>query len=134
VQPLIEDRVMKHFNRLNIVHYIPGRLRIHIPLLKRLPPEWLSYRPLLTKLIRLEKGLIDVELSIETGRALVHYDPRCIDDKKVLEWLRKLAFMLYGDLLETPPASRSQIGAFLKNVHTRYHRMLNRNCNSQKVY
>jgi hypothetical protein len=133
MQPWIADRVMKHFSRINIVHHLPGRLRLHVPLLERLDPEWQRYEVGLLDLIKLEKGLIDVELSILTGRALIRYDHRQTDKEKILRWLRKLALMLYSDFLEAPSVSRRQIDQFLKKVHAQYRRFLKRNHNAREV-
>jgi hypothetical protein len=134
MQVLIADKVMKHFSRINVVHHLPGRLRIHIPLLARLGPEWQRYEAGLLNLIKLEKGLIDVELSIPTSRVLIHYDHRRTDKEKILQWLRKLAFMVYSDFLEAPSDSRQQIDSFLENVYTQYRRFLKRNRNAKEVF
>jgi hypothetical protein len=87
----------------------------------------------LLDLIKLEKGLTDVELSIPTGRALIRYDHRQTDKEKILRWLRKLALMLYSDFLAAPSESRRQIDPFLKKVHTQYRRLLKRNHNAREV-
>jgi hypothetical protein len=133
MQPWIADRVMKHFSRINIVHHVPGRLRLHIPLLERLDPEWQRYEAGLLDLVKLEKGLTDLELSILTGRALIRYDHCQTDKEKILRWLRKLALMLYGDFLAAPSESRRKIDPFLKKVHTQYRRLLKRNHNAREV-
>lgn len=130
---LIADKIIKHFNRINIVHHLPGRLRLHIPALERLDPEWQKYEPGLLDLIKLEDGLIDVKLSILSGRALIRYDHRKIDKEGILRWLRKLALMVYNDFMAAPYESRRQIDPFLKKVHTQYQRLPKRNHNTRKV-
>lgn len=133
MQPLIADRVMQHFSRIKVVHHLPGRLRLHIPLLERLAPEWGRYEAGLLDLIKLEEGLIDVELSIVSGRALIRYDHSRIDEEQILKWLRKLALMLYNDFLEAPTESRRQIDPFLKKLQTQYRHCLKRNRNAGEV-
>lgn len=131
---LIADKIMKHFSRINVLHHLPGRLRIHIPLLARLGPEWRRYEAGLRDLIKREEGLIDVELSIPTGRALICYDYRQTDKEKILQGLRKLALMVYSDFLEAPSESRRRIDPFLKHVHTQYRRFLKRNRKAKEVF
>jgi hypothetical protein len=133
MQPWIADRVMKHFSRIHVVHHLPGRLRLHIPLLERLDPKWQRYEAGMLNLIKLEKGLTDVELSIPSGRALIHYDHRKTDKEEILQWLRKLALMLYRDFLAAPSESRLRIDAFLNKLHTRYRRILKPNRNASEV-
>ena len=134
MQVLIADRIMKHVSRIHVVHHIPGRLRIHIPLLARMGPKCQRYEAGLRDLIKLEEGLLDVEVSIPTGRALICYDHRQTDKDKILQWLRKLALMVYSDFLEAPSESRRQIDPFLKTVYTRYRRFLKRNRNAKEVF
>jgi hypothetical protein len=133
MQSLIADSVMKHFSRIKVVHHLPGRLRLHIPLLERLDPEWQRYEADLLDLIKIDESLIDVQLSVLTGRVLIRYDHRQIDKDEIMQWLRKLALMLYSDFLEAPSESRRQIDSFLKKVHTRYSRLLKRNRNAREV-
>lgn len=130
---LITDGVMKHFSRIKVVHHIPGRLRLYIPLLERLGPEWRKYETDLLDLIKIKEGLIDAELSIFSGRVLIRYDPRRIDKDEIMQSLRKLALMLYSDFLVTSTESRRQIDAFLKKVRSRYGRFLKSNCNTREV-
>jgi hypothetical protein len=124
---LITDRVMKHFSRIKVVHHLPGRLRLQIPLLERLDPQWQRYEADLIDLIKIKEGLIDVELSILSGRALIRYDHHRIDKGAIMQWLRKLTLMLYSDFLEAPPESRRQLDSLLKKVHTQYSRVFKRN-------
>lgn len=133
MQSLIADRVMKHFSRINVVHHIPGRLRLHVPILERLEPKWQRYQTGLLDLIKLKEGLIHVELSIPSGRALIRYDHRLIDKEEILQWLKKLACMLYSDFLEASFESRRQIDPFLKKVYTQYSRIPRRNRNAGEV-
>ena len=134
MQALIADRIMKHVSRINVVHHLPGRLRLHIPLLERLDPKWQRYEAGLLNLIKIEKGLIDVKLSFPSGRALIRYDHRQIDKDEIMHWLRKLAFMLCSDFLAAPLESRRQIDPFLKKVHTKYSRFLKRNRSAREVF
>ncbi|MEJ2640644.1 MAG: hypothetical protein P8010_13805, partial [Desulfosarcinaceae bacterium] len=113
---LITDRVMKHFSRIKVVHHLPGRLRLQIPLLERLDPPWQRYEADLIDLIKIKEGLIDGEWSILSGRALIRYDHHRIDKGAIMQWLRKLTLKLYSDFLEAPPESRRQLNSLLKKV------------------
>ena len=57
------------------VHYVPGRLRIRIPRLKRNAEE----ARILTKALSRVSGVRSVEVNLLTGSLLVHYDP-CVSN------------------------------------------------------
>ena len=108
--------VMKHFRQVKVVHHLPGRLRLHIPLLERLAPDWRPYQSHLIDIIKNKEGLVDIELSIVTGRVLVRYDPRRINQTQILQWFRKVALVLCAGYIDAPFESKQQIVPFLKKM------------------
>ncbi len=108
----------KLLNQVKVVHRLPGRVRISVPLLDRVPSEWLRYKTDLIKIIKRRQGIEDLELSIVTGRVLIHYDPRQITQTRVLQWMRRVATMFCEGYAEAPFSSKQQIAPFLKRMRS----------------
>ena len=108
----------KLFNQVKVVHCLPGRLRLSVPLLERVPSEWLPYKTDLIKIIKRRQGIEDLELSIVTGRVLIHYDPQQITQIRVLQWMRRVATMFCEGYAEAPFRSKQQIAPFLKRMRS----------------
>ena len=110
--------VHKFFNQLKIVHRLPGRLRLSVPMLDRVPSEWLHHKTDLIQIIKRRPGIEDLELSIVTGRVLIHYDPQQITPTRVLQWMRRVATMLCEGYAEAPFRSEQHIAPFLKRMRS----------------
>ena len=89
----VEDLIFKVLLRFKVVHSIPGRIRIHIPMSRKIPKEWKQSLENLDRLKELE-GIREVDFSMITGNALVHYDPEKISEKEIIETLREIAKVL----------------------------------------
>jgi len=113
----------KLMGQVQVVHHLQGRLRLYIPFLEGLSPEWRRYQTEIIEIIKLQEGLLDIELSTLSGRVLICYDPRRTDKKRILEWLEKVALILYGNYVDAPFKSKQQIVPFLKRARSRIRRL-----------
>ncbi len=125
--------MLKNFRSIEVVHHLPGRLRLYIPLLEGLPPNWLKYQSDLIEIIKLREGIVDIELSIISGRALICYDPAKTNQTQVLQWLRTLALMFYGVYLDAPFESKQQFAPFLKKMFSKSRHLIQRESHVRKV-
>ncbi len=73
-----------------IAHRLPGRIRIQIPMLARLPDEWWPYVEPSVELIKMKSEITSAEIQPVTGSLLISYDPDRIDEARVLNWLENL--------------------------------------------
>ena len=78
------------FNQIRVVHSIPGRLRLFVPNLSKVPEELKKYDNEVKKLILSKKGIKSVEYSYITNKILLYYDPNLISEKEILEWINKV--------------------------------------------
>lgn len=78
------------FNQIKVVHSIPGRLRLFVPNLSKVPEELKKYDNEVKKLILSKKGIKSVEYSYITNKILLYYDPNLISEKEILEWMSKV--------------------------------------------
>ena len=77
-------------NQIRVVHSIPGRLRLFVPNLSKVPEELKKYDNEVKKLILSKKGIKSVEYSYITNKILLYYDPNLISEKEILEWMNKV--------------------------------------------
>ena len=108
----------KFISAYRIVHRLPGRIRIHIPILKKLPKKWWIYRKPSIELIRMKKGIYAAEVQPVTGSLLIEYDPEIINETGVLKWLETLVVNFLEIETQSDPLEESNIGlrfALLQN-------------------
>ena len=78
------------FNQIKVVNSIPGRLRLFVTNLSKVPEELKKYDNEVKKLILSKKGIKSVEYSYITNKILLYYDPNLISEKEILEWMNKV--------------------------------------------
>lgn len=94
-----EHLLFKVLLRFKVVHSIPGRIRIHIPMSRKIPAEWKQSLENLDQLKEL-KGIREVSFSVVTGNALIYYDPTMTSEKEIIDALRQIAKVLNNHRLE----------------------------------
>lgn len=85
--------------RPRVIHRLPGRLRVHVPALRRVA---VAFRELVDSLLvgfALPEGLHSVEVSYATGNLLIRYGCERIGEKEVLDWLLAVRRVV-GQVLE----------------------------------
>ena len=76
-------------NQIRVVHSIPGRLRLFVPNLSKIPEELKKYDEEVKKIILSKKGIKSVEYSYITNKILIYYNINLISEKEILEWINK---------------------------------------------
>ena len=107
-----------YISAYRITHSLPGRIRIYIPVLKKLPRKWWAYKKPSTELIRMKKGINSAEVQPITGSLLIEYDPEVINETGVLKWLETLVVDFLNIETQSDPLEESNIDlrfALLKN-------------------
>ncbi len=82
------DMLARGLSRVTVVHRLPGRLRLHVPLLRHVPDEWLGLVDLCERVLRMPPGIQRVRLEPRTGNALVEYDAGALQEDDVLGGVR----------------------------------------------
>ena len=75
------------FNKIKVVHSIPGRLRLSVPGLNKVPEHMKKYDKYTTSVIKMHKGIDDISYSYITGKILVMYDANITNEKNIVNWL-----------------------------------------------
>jgi hypothetical protein len=105
------DQFRNWLLRPQIVHRLPGRLRLRVPALKQIDHtqrEWASaWQDLLCSAAEIES----VEVSLATGSILIRYDPDQLTEAELIAFLRavnRLALQHWDELAASTPAQRPQ--------------------------
>ena len=78
------------FNKVKVVHSIPGRIRLFIPSLDQFPEQMKKYENYITAIIKLKAGINNIEYSYTTSKILVEYDKTKLKEADIVNWLNKI--------------------------------------------
>ena len=62
------------FNKVKVVHSIPGRIRLLIPSLDKFPEQMKKHEHYITSIIKLKNGIKSIDYSYLTSKVLIEYD------------------------------------------------------------
>lgn len=75
-------------NRPKVVHRLPGRLRVHVPFLQKLPREYDGLANRIAALLAVPDEIESATTNLMTGNALICYDPASVTEVDVIGYLR----------------------------------------------
>ena len=78
------------FNKVKVVHSIPGRIRLLIPSLDKFPEQMKKHEYYITTIIKLKNGIKSVEFSYLTSKILIEYDKMKLKEQDIVDWLNKI--------------------------------------------
>ncbi len=95
-------------SRPRVIHRLPGRLRIRIPLLRRLEREHQGLADAIGTLLAAPEGIRQVTVSLDSGNALLLFDPQQLTEKEILDYLRGVLeiFLRHRERFAELPAER----------------------------
>jgi len=70
---------------------MPGRLRLQVPLLKKVGREHQYLMQLIGSLLKVPEGIDEVSVSHVTGTVLLHYDSTFVSEKEILSFISSLS-------------------------------------------
>ena len=76
-----------YFNKIKVVHSIPGRLRLQIPGMDKVPDKMKKYENFTTNIVKLVEGVKDISYSYITGKILITYDVKKTNEKEIVNFL-----------------------------------------------
>ena len=78
------------FNKVKVVHSIPGRVRLLIPSLDKFPEQMKKYESYITGIIKLKTGINNIEYSYLTSKVLIEYDKTKLNEEDIVNWLNRI--------------------------------------------
>jgi hypothetical protein len=86
----VSDSLLRFLAKPRVLHRLPGRLRIHVSLLKKLPRDRSDVVNLITSLIAVPDEIRDAQPDLVTGNLLILYDAERAREEDVLGYLNAL--------------------------------------------
>lgn len=78
------------FNKVKVVHSIPGRIRLLIPSLDKFPEQMKKHEHYITSIIKLKNGIKSIDYSYLTSKVLIEYDKEKLKEQDIVDWLNKI--------------------------------------------
>lgn len=88
----IKEIIANALYKVQVIHSLPGRLRLHIPYIKKIPTEWQLEENYFTVAQRI-KGINKVEVCYKTANALVLYDNQKLSPEDVVKLFKDMAIV-----------------------------------------
>lgn len=85
---LWHEFLLRGLSRVQVVHRLPGRLRLHVPLLGHVPEPWRGTLTIIEQILIIPEGISQVRIEPRTGNVLICYDTNLLLEKDILETLR----------------------------------------------
>jgi hypothetical protein len=101
------DQFRNWLLRPQIVHRLPGRLRLRVPAIQQLDPAQRECAFLWRDLLGGTAEIESVEVNLTTGSVLIRYDPDRLTEAELLTFLRavnRLVLQHWNRLAALPPA------------------------------
>lgn len=83
----IVDFIFKQSFKVEVLHSLPGRLRVHIPMLKKLSSEFTPTVETIEELLFTVPGIKSVTPNYISGNMLILYDDNIVNTKSIISSL-----------------------------------------------
>ncbi len=74
-----------------VVHSLPGRVRLQVPLLKKVGRDHQHWGDLLCTLLKVPEGIEEVQANSVSGTVLLNYDAKKVSEKEILSFITSLS-------------------------------------------
>ena len=119
----LKQRIGDYLLGPKVIHRVPGRLRVSVPAIRRVPSQFNGMVNRLIDKVRLPNGVKTVDLNFISGNVLIHYHVNQTEEVDVMGWLNDLYVFLLSlekRLAKLPESERkkaaSHVVCFLENA------------------
>lgn len=85
-----KEMILKSLSKINVVHSIPGRIRLKIPFLDKVPPNYRLYDNYILEALKILHGIENLSINYVLGTAVITYNTDELYEKKVLAWINEI--------------------------------------------
>lgn len=83
----IKDMLKYSISKIKVTHSLPGRVRIKLPYLNKVPLENRNHDELISRAIKILNGVETININYSLGTVLVTYNTSLLYEKKLLSWI-----------------------------------------------
>ena len=119
----IFDKTITFLARPKILHSLPGRLRLHLPLLKKIQNENAEWDTMISQYLEQPQGIESASVNLITGNVLFNYDPELLSERDIIQFVDSIISVLMSrrkDISrleqDDPVEIRKQISLWLDGV------------------
>ncbi|WMJ81900.1 hypothetical protein RBU49_06540 [Clostridium sp. MB40-C1] len=84
----IQKYILRHVAKVKIIHSMPGRIRLKVPNLNKVPEEFRNYDKFFIKAIRILDGIEDISMNYLIGTTLITYNSKVVYEEKIMRWIK----------------------------------------------
>lgn len=95
--------------RPRVLHSIPGRMRLNLPVLKQLGDEVEHWFPVISRLIEIPQAVLTVSPNAVSGNIVIEYDPRLTNPEQLLHFLNALMGLCLNNRDKLRRVSQDQV-------------------------
>lgn len=99
-----------------VMHSLPGRLRVHIPILKNVPHQWRAIANSLPQFLKLIPGVDSVSCNLVSGNVLVRFDQRLLDEHQLCAYLQRGGELLLQQRSKLQRVTPQELPAFIAQL------------------
>lgn len=109
---LVKNMLLCVAAKPRVLHRLPGRLRLHIPLLNQVNENSLNVASSIIGLVETPEEIFSVEPNFITGNVLICYDNKLVKEEGVLALFRSLVKIVarhWEQIIAIPPAKAEEV-------------------------
>ncbi|MCH4891061.1 hypothetical protein EZV73_26015 [Acidaminobacter sp. JC074] len=88
----LTDIIFNLHMHFKVVHSLPGRVRLHVPVAKKVPKEW-RFGSEYFDYAKMIPGVVNFDFNYVTCNALIEYDAKLTNEKKVITDMKSIAYL-----------------------------------------
>jgi len=104
--------------RPRVVHSLPGRVRIHTPILHWDGAVDDVFFEAVQRLFSIPKGIVSTEVGTRTGNLLIRYRPDTITEGEIMNFVRRVHEIAFEIWPRAAKLSPDQISGFMDRLET----------------
>lgn len=91
---MLTETIFSLLMKVKVMHSLPGRMRISLPQIKKIPEEFRHEQDLIELLLLVLPGIERVTVNYLLGTVLIAYESRLTSEKIILTYIKKALTLL----------------------------------------
>lgn len=113
---IISQTLFNLIFKIQVIHSLPGRLRISLPQIKNLSQHFRQEEEIINSIFLALPGIENIVVSYLAGTALINYNPNVTNEKKILAYLKKILSIIYRNQKDFTNLSLTDVKKEIKRI------------------